>query len=174
MNQNGRKSLSARLSFARLAAILLLSVGACSTAAVAQGRTATPNFGPNVYIFSPSTPAAQVQSTLSRFRTKHSSAPIAMPCSSCRARTASRRRWATMSRSRAWGKSRWGHDRRLSDSQLWRLRYGTSTWPGANITDTFWRSMENMTIDVATDTEQNANASTLQWGVSQGAPLRRM
>ena len=64
MNQNGRKSLSARLFSARLAAILLLSVGACSTAAVAQGRTATPNFGPNVYIFSPSTPAAQVQSTL--------------------------------------------------------------------------------------------------------------
>lgn len=51
--------------------------------------------------------------------------------------------------------------------------YG-STSPGANITTYFWRSMENLTINPATDTAQNAAANTLQWGVSQGAPLRRL
>ncbi len=52
--------------------------------------------------------------------------------------------------------------------------YGTPTWPQANLTDTFWRSMENLTINAVTDTLQNAAPNTLQWGVSQGAPLRRM
>ena len=52
--------------------------------------------------------------------------------------------------------------------------YGTPTWPQANLTDIFWRSMENMAFNVVTDTTQNAPANTLQWGVSQGAPLRRL
>src|ERR1017187_7084808 len=34
--------------------------------------------------------------------------------------------------------------------------------------------MENMTINAATDTPQDGGPNTLQWGVSQGAPLRRM
>jgi hypothetical protein len=52
--------------------------------------------------------------------------------------------------------------------------YGTSTWPQANLTDIFWRSMENMAFNPATDTAQSGPANTLQWGVSQGAPLRRL
>lgn len=51
--------------------------------------------------------------------------------------------------------------------------FGTTS-PGANITTYFWRSMENMTFNPATDTAQNAGPNTLQWGVSQGAPLRRL
>ena len=43
-----------------------------------------------------------------------------------------------------------------------------------NLTETFWRSMENMTFNVATDTTQNAPPNTLQWGVSQGTSLRRL
>ncbi len=52
--------------------------------------------------------------------------------------------------------------------------YNTPTWPQANLTDTFWRSLENMTINPATDTLQNAPPNTLQWGVSQAAALRRL
>ncbi len=51
--------------------------------------------------------------------------------------------------------------------------YG-STFPGANVTDTFWRSMENMSFNPVQDKAQNAGPNTLQWGVSQGAPLRRI
>jgi hypothetical protein len=46
--------------------------------------------------------------------------------------------------------------------------------PGANLTLTFWRSMENMAFNVSTDTAQNAADNTLQWGVSQGTALRRL
>ena len=46
--------------------------------------------------------------------------------------------------------------------------------PGANLTLTFWRSMENMRFNAGTDTAQGAAANTLQWGVSQGTALRRL
>jgi len=46
--------------------------------------------------------------------------------------------------------------------------------PGASLGTYFWRSMENVTIDPLQNSAQNAGASTLQWGVSQGAPLRRV
>ena len=52
--------------------------------------------------------------------------------------------------------------------------YNTPTWPQANLTDTFWRSLENMTINPLTDSLQNAPPTTLQWGVSQASPLRRL
>ncbi|MDQ2832640.1 MAG: hypothetical protein M3Y50_02640 [Acidobacteriota bacterium] len=51
--------------------------------------------------------------------------------------------------------------------------YG-STFPGVNVTDYFWRSLENMTINPVQDKAQNAAPNTLQWGVSQGTSLRRM
>src|ERR1039458_8244093 len=50
----------------------------------------------------------------------------------------------------------------------------TGSCPQVPITSFFWRSMENMTINAATDAPQGGGANTLQWGVSQGAPLRRM
>jgi hypothetical protein len=43
-----------------------------------------------------------------------------------------------------------------------------------NLTETFWRSMENLAFNVQTDTSQNAPPNTLQWGVSQGTSLRRL
>jgi hypothetical protein len=51
--------------------------------------------------------------------------------------------------------------------------FGT-TFPGANVTTIFWRSMENMSFDPAQNTAQSAAPNTLQWGVSQAAPLRRV
>src|ERR1035438_7720361 len=66
--------------------------------------------------------------------------------------------------------------------------YLTPNYSGSatgNVTTTFWRSMENLTINAATNTGQNASANrttfnpattapvnTLQWGVSQGTSLR--
>ncbi len=51
--------------------------------------------------------------------------------------------------------------------------YGT-TFPGVNVTDYFWRSMENLSFNPVTNKAQNAPPNTLQWGVSQAAPLRRV
>jgi len=54
--------------------------------------------------------------------------------------------------------------------------FGTTAqyYPGTYLTTTFWRSMENLTFNVATNSAQNAGANTLQWGVSQGTSFRRM
>ena len=46
--------------------------------------------------------------------------------------------------------------------------------PQVNITQYFWRSMENMTINAATNSDQSSGTDQLQWGVSQGASFRRM
>jgi hypothetical protein len=42
------------------------------------------------------------------------------------------------------------------------------------LTSYFWRSIENMAINPAQDTAQEAGANVLLWGVSQAAPVRRM
>jgi hypothetical protein len=175
VNRNGRKSFFAWRSSARLVAILSLSVAASSSAAVAQSRTATPDFGPNVHIFSPSMPAAQVQSTLlslanePQFSTNRYAVFFMPGAYNIQAPVGYYESIAGL------GEMPNG----VTIDGFLTPNYGvavfnTSTWPGANITDTFWRSMENMTIDPVTDTAQNAPANTLQWGVSQGAPLRRM
>jgi len=49
-----------------------------------------------------------------------------------------------------------------------------NAFPGANLTLTFWRSIQNMAFNVSTDAAQNAAPNTLQWGVSQGTSLRRI
>jgi fibronectin type 3 domain-containing protein len=54
-----------------------------------------------------------------------------------------------------------------------------TTWnqgngPGADITNYFWRSMENMTVNTLADASQGDGVSELQWGVAQGSSLRRM
>ena len=54
-----------------------------------------------------------------------------------------------------------------------------STWctgncPQVSLDTYFWRSMENMTINAVADANQGDSVNELQWGVSQGAPLRRM
>jgi hypothetical protein len=175
VNRFGRKSLPAWLTLARLAAVLLLSVCSFSTSAEAQRQAAPPDFGPNVYIFNSSTPAAQVQSTLlslaneAQFSTNRYAVLFMPGTYSVEAPVGYYESIAGL------GEMPNGVtiDGFLTPNYGVAV-YGTSTWPGANITDTFWRSLENMTIDPVTDTAQNAPANTLQWGVSQGAPLRRM
>jgi len=168
---NHRTSPCARRTSARLAAALFLSVGALSTAAVAV----TPDFGPNVYIFSPSTPAAQVQSTLlslsneAQFSTNRYAVLFMPGTYSVQAPVGYYESIAGLSET----PNGVVIDGFLTPNYGVAV-YGTSTWPGANVTQTFWRSLENMTIDAVTDTDQNGPANTLQWGVSQGAPLRRM
>jgi Pectate lyase superfamily protein len=167
--------MPAWLSPARLASILCLSLAAFPAAAVAQTPTATPDFGPNVHIFTPSTPADQIQSTLTslanedQFSTNRY-AVFFMPGSySIQAPVGYYESIAGLGET----PNAVTIDGFLTPNFGVPV-FGTSTWPDANITDTFWRSMENMTIDALTNTVQDAPPNTLQWGVSQGAPLRRM
>ncbi len=154
---------------------LLSAAGAAGTAAFAQSGSATPNFGPNVVIFDPSMPAAQIQSTLVSIANEDQF---------------SANRHAIFFKPGAYTvEAPIGYYESIAG--LGELPnavtingfitpnygvpvYGTPTWPGANITNTFWRSMENVTFNAATNSLQNAPPNTLQWGVSQGTSLRRL
>ena len=174
MNKIGRKPLSIKFTLSRFTPILLLSAAALGTTAMAQGGD-KPNFGPNVYIIDPSMPASQVLTTLTSLSNEAQF---------------STNRYAVFFKPGAYNvEAPVGYYEQIAGlgetpggviingfltPNFGVAVYGTSTWPGNNITDTFWRSMENMTINPAQDTGQDAAPNTLQWGVSQGAPLRRM
>jgi hypothetical protein len=160
----------------RGALLALFAVTISSSPAVwAQGSSSQPDFGPNVYLFTPSMPAAQIQSTLLSLANEPQF---------------STNRYAILFTPGAYNlQAPVGYYESIAGLGLspgavtingfltpnyGQAVYGTPTWPQANLTDTFWRSMENLTIDPVQNTAQNAAPSTLQWGVSQGAPLRRM
>ncbi len=134
----------------------------------AFGRPA-PNFGPNVYIFDPSMPATQVQSTLASLANEgqfsaNRYAVLFMPGTySVQAPVGYYESIAGLGET----------PNAVTINGFLTPNFG-STFPGANVTDTFWRSMENMSFNPVTDAAQNAPKNTLQWGVSQGAPLRRI
>ncbi len=158
-----KESVDAKLAFARVIRTFILGAGVLSTAAVAQ------NFGPNVYIFDSSMPAAQVQSTLTSLSNEAQFSPS---------------RHAVFFKPGAYSiQAPVGYYESIAglgdtpgkviiDGFL-TPNFGT-TYPGVNITDTFWRSMENMTFNPVQNKAQNAAPNTLQWGVSQAAPLRRL
>jgi hypothetical protein len=51
---------------------------------------------------------------------------------------------------------------------------GSYTYFNYDLTSYFWRSIENMAINPATDSAQEGGLNTLLWGVSQGTPVRRV
>ena len=165
-----------RLSLSRLVlGTVLTGFGAFSSSAFAAKTTPAPNFGPNVTIITPAMTSDQITATLTalsnegQFSTNRY-AVFFMPGSySVEAPVGYYEQIAGLAQTPG-GVTING----FLTPNFGVPVYGTSTWPQANLTDTFWRSLENMTINAATDTEQNAGANTLQWGVSQGSPLRRL
>ena len=171
VKQSSADKASGRTGFGRVAAAVLLGASALSTAAVAQNRSAKalPDFGPNVIILDPGMPAGQVQSTLTsisnedQFSTNRHAVLFKPGTYDIQAPVGYYESIAGLGET----------PNAVTINGFLTPNFGT-TFPGANVTDTFWRSMENMTINPATDKAQNAPANTLQWGVSQGAPLRRL
>lgn len=177
--------VTAKLPLAYFACLLLTAAGAANMAAVAQAqvaaaqaRTGAPDFGPNVVIFDPTIPAATVQSTLASLANEDQF---------------SANRHAVFFKPGAYNvQAPVGYYESIAGlgetpgavtingfltpnfGAFSFANQGASNYPGANITDTFWRSMENLTVNPVTDTAQDAPPNTLQWGVSQGAPLRRI
>ena len=170
-NQHCLQSATKRLFRGLVAASVLSGVGGVCLSAFA----AAPNFGPNVTILDPGMTPSQILSTLTalsnedQFSTNRHAVFFKPGAYSVQAPVGYYESIAGLGAAPG--------DVTISGFLTPNFGvpvYNTPTWPGANITDTFWRSMENLTINAATDTLQNAPANTLQWGVSQGAPLRRM
>ena len=123
-----------------------------------QAFAQTPDFGPNVYIFDPSMPNATIQSTLTSLANEAQF---------------STNRYAVLFMPGTYSvQSEVGYYESVaglgqSPQAVTINGYLTSnqTDSNGNLTDNFWRSLENVAINAPT---------TLQWGVSQGADFRRM
>ncbi len=165
MTQRNNRSTGTRMA---LSCILFCMAVFGNTLLHAQ----TPNFGSNVYIISPSTPQATINSILSSVSGESQF---------------SANRYAVLFQPGAYNvqapvgyyESIAGLGRTPSAVTIngyLTPDYGPAATlsPSSDVTQNFWRSMENITINVATNTPQNGAANTLQWGVSQAAPLRRM
>ncbi len=152
-----------------------LGAGCPSALAAGAKSTPAPNFGPNVTVIDPSMTSAQVLSTLTalsnetQFSTNRHAVLFMPGAYSVEAPVGYYEQIAGLGATPG-GVTINGY---LTPNYGVPV-YGTSTWPQANLTDTFWRSMENLTVNAATDSQQNAAPNTLQWGVSQGSPLRRL
>ncbi len=164
------QSRKCRLNFTRHAGTAFLGITALSAAAIAQGPA--PNFGPNVVIFNPSMTSSQIQTALTAISNEDQF---------------SANRHAVFFEPGAYNiQAPVGYYETIAGlgetpgsvniTGFLTPNFGTTAqyFPGTNITDTFWRSMENLTINPVQNTAQNAAPNTLQWGVSQAAPLRRL
>jgi beta-glucanase (GH16 family) len=141
---------------------------ATTTTSSASANNA-PDFGPNVFVLDPSMPSAQVTQLLTSLSNEDQFGA---------------NRWAVLFMPGTYSvQAPVGYYESIAGlgetpgsvtiNGFLSPNFGTS-YPGANVTDNFWRSMENMAFNPTTDSAQNGPANTLQWGVSQAAPLRRI
>ncbi len=159
----------------RRSVTLALSALLAAPALLAQAGIPAPDFGPNVIVFDPSVPAATIQAQLiaiskeDQFSANRHAVLFKPGAYNIQAPVGYYEQIAGLG-AQPGGVTITG----FLTPNYGAPVYGTPTFPQANLTDTFWRSLENMTINAVTDTEQNAPPNTLQWGVSQAASLRRM
>ena len=167
-HKNGGKQLRAWLFW--IPVFLVFGLGGLES--TAQTTPPTPDFGPNVIIIDPSTPSATINATLSSLAALDVNSQFITS------------RYAVLFKPGAYSvqapigyyESIAGLGKNPSAVTINGFitpNFG-SVPENQNLTETFWRSMENMTFNVDTDTTQNAPPNTLQWGVSQGTSLRRL
>jgi hypothetical protein len=164
-HDEGWKQLRFRLFWTLV--LLLFGLGGLQSAA-----QSTPNFGPNVIIIDPSMPSTTINSTLA------SVAALDVNSQFITSRYAVLFKPGTYSVQAPIGYyesiAGLGTDpSAVTINGFITPNFGTEA-ENENLTETFWRSMENMKFNVETDTTQNAPPNTLQWGVSQGTSLRRV
>ena len=158
---------------AALAAASLLGVGA--TALASPAAPSQPDFGPNVYIFSPSMPQSQIQATVDSIASQQVSNQFGT------------QRYELLFEPGTYGSK--------ADPLIFQVGYYTSVAglglnPGDVVIngsidvynqcfgtncialDNFWRSLSNLTINVAGGT--GCQTATDFWAVSQAAPMRRV
>jgi hypothetical protein len=155
--------------------ILLALAFALAPSALAEKSTTPPNFGPNVYIFTPATPLSEIQSTVDSIATQQLSNQFGTE------------RYALLFAPGTYGSS---------DTPLnFQVGYYTTVaglgqspndvvingsvdvynqcFSGSCIaSDNFWRSLSNLTINV-TNSSFGCYSGEF-WAVSQAAPIRRV
>jgi len=155
------------------------AAGAASAAGAVAPSTTGGQFGPNVYVFSPSMPQASIQSTLDSIASQQVSNQFGA------------QRYAVFFEPGTYGSTQ--------DPLIFQVGYYTSVAglglsPGAVVIngsvnvynqcfgtdcialDNFWRSLSNLTINVTGNKPggTGCSANTDFWAVSQASPLRRV
>jgi hypothetical protein len=171
-----------RRAFARAAVILgaaaalILSVGA--TALASPAAPAEPNFGPNVYIFSPSMPQSQIQATVNSIASQQTGNQFGT------------QRYALLFEPGTYGSK--------ADPLSFQVGYytavaGLGSSPsdvvingavdsfnqcssgGCTALVNFWRSLSNLTINVmASPSLDGCHGAAEFWATSQASPVRRV
>ena len=159
------------------AAASLLGVGA--TALASPAGISQPDFGPNVYIFSPSMPQSQIQATVDAIASQQVSNQFGI------------QRYALLFEPGTYGSAA---DPLFIQVGFYTEVAGLGASPGdvvingaVNSTnqcisgsctalDNFWRSLSNLTINYTPPTASNAPCidSTEFWAASQASPIRRV
>ncbi len=159
-----QSSIHSSLAKAASPGLPLAVLLASATAALAQ---TAPNFGPNVFIYDPSTPAATIQSKLDSLSNEGQF---------------SANRYTVLFKPGTYKVDTQvgfyedikglglAPDSVVINGSLTANR----TDSNGNVTTNFWRSEENMRINVAATATNAGSPSELQWAVSQGADFRRM
>ena len=141
---------------------LLLFATVTAAQVAAQPPRATPDFGPNVTIFEPATPAATIQSTLDSIFALQESSEFGVG------------RYALLFKPGTYDvDARIGFYTQVSglglspnDVVINGGMRADARWRKGNATLNFWRAVENMSVIPAGGFDR--------WAVSQAAPMRRM
>jgi hypothetical protein len=168
--------IGAGLAAGPLATAPAVAAPATPTAGAVAASTTGGQFGPNTYIFTPSMPQATIQSTLDSIASQQVSNQFGS------------QRYAVFFEPGTYGST--------ADPLIFQVGYyttvaGLGLTPGGVVIngsidvynqcfatnncialDNFWRSLSNLTINVAGGT--GCQAATDFWAVSQAAPLRRV
>jgi len=155
-----------------MAAASLVGVGVGATALASPASPSQPDFGPNVYVFSPSMPQSQIQATVDSIASQQVSNQFGT------------QRYALLFEPGTYGSK--------TDPLTFQVGYYTTVAglglnPGDVVIngsidvynqcfgtncialDNFWRSLSNLTINVAGGT--GCQTATDFWAVSQAAPM---
>lgn len=173
MDVHAGKTQANRKKTTSVAAVLMLGAITLGTAALAQNQDlssrSVPDFGPNVLILDPSMTSSQLVAALTAISKEDQFSPnrhtvfFKPGAYTVEAPVGYYEQVAGLGETPS----------AVTINGFLTPNFGT-TFPGVNVTDYFWRSMENLTITPTQNKAQNAAPNTLQWGVSQAAPLRRM
>jgi hypothetical protein len=167
--------LACAAAIATAAAASLLSVGA--TALASPAAPSQPDFGPNVFIFSPGMPQSQIQATVDSIASQQVSNQFGT------------QRYALLFEPGTYGSK--------ADPLTFQVGYYTSvaglgSAPGDVVINgavdsfnqcapggctalvNFWRSLSNLTINVMPSASLGCHAAAEFWATSQASPMRRV
>jgi len=154
-------------------AAAMLGVLASIQSAVAQPSPSTPDLGPNVVVFTPDMPQADIQAKVDSIYTQQVDNEMGT------------QRYALLFKPGTYGSSAKPLDIRVGyytevdglgqDPSAVTINGGVTATGrnGSGALDTFWRSVSNLTIHVV-PTADGCHTGNEMWAVSQAAPMRRV